>query len=189
MTYYRISLAQIDYGDSFQFLQGMTFGTQSCDVVFTWDDTIQEQYNEYNTSVVIAAENDPLIDTDGKLNRSYNYLDYYLSIDKNHIKEWLLNPPAEFPTSLKGVSIDTQETMVAERILLCENISQILSQYDDILQWYLTITYKGETFQGKLLPGAIFRNNENTFTLEVISDRAKVGRNDLAYVTFRIGIE
>lgn len=189
MRYYDINLAQIDYGEDTEFLQGMDAGTQSCNVLFSWDNTLQEQYDEYVTASRISAESDPLVNTEGGYITSYDYISFYLNIDEENIQGWILSNPSLFPTSLKGLSIEQQVVVIQERINMCKEINTIISQYNDMLYWYLTITHKGETIQGKLLPGAIYTNIDGSFSLEIRTDRSSIGRNDLAYVTFRIGIE
>lgn len=188
MTYYDVDLSQIDSGDATEFLQGIDVGSKSCNVTFSWDNTIQEQYNAYINTLKVSVSSDPIISTDGTINRDYSYIDYYLSIDKNNIQDWILQN-TELPSSLRGLTIIEQINTVQERITLCETLNTILEQYKIMLTWYISIVFEGEQIQGTVIPGGIYTNKEGTFSLEVRSDRESIGQSDLPYVVFRIGVD
>lgn len=188
MNYYIASLESLDIGDTVEFLQDIDVSTKACSVVFSWPTVIQEQYDEYSQNMSLLAASDPLVQVHGDRSpvRNYDYIEYYLSI--KNIRDWLLEA-TELPSSILGKPFEEQVSIVQERINTCEAVRDILFQYSCMLLWNITITFEGETIQGVLIPGGIYQNKEGTFSLEVQCDKAGIGKGDIPFVTFRIGVE
>lgn len=183
MTYYDLSLSDVTISDIFTV--PIAAGGSALSIEFMWDTTAQEQYEEYKSSIEIASRSDPLI-YPTEMIRDYDYVGYYISIPAD-VEAWLRTGPV-LPSSLQGLTVEEQVTLINDRKDLCRELHDTLNLYKDMLVWNMTISYNNDVLQGKVYPGSIITSSDGSLELEIIAEKEYINRDDLPLVTLGIGV-
>lgn len=174
MTYYDISL--VNTQPSNRFSVSLSAGTVTLNCVFEWFEEIQEEYDNYIDLCSHMAETDPI-----NGNRTYDYLQYYLSI--TDIETWL-EEQEYLPQSLTGMTTEDQINEIQSRIDTCTRLQEYINTYNELLVWNITVD---DTYILRLIPGCIYTLDDGTL-IRVDCDKESIGYDDLACVTLHIGV-
>lgn len=184
ITYYY----QLQDIPSEHFIKHVSAGSRTITFEFQWAFTAEEQLNDIYRVFTERSMNDPLVINNNTLDREYDYYTYYMDLVNKDLNTWLDTNPI-LPRSLMNLTKTRQVNVLNTRIAEVRQLQPIISQYLEILRWQCVVTSTGtEKTISVVEPGGWFRNGNNVYSFRFVSDKERIGKEDLSSVYIEIEV-
>lgn len=162
-------------------------GNRTITFNFQWAIASEEQCNMVMKHLVKRADTDPL-SVQGNMDRTYNWLGYYVSLADKDLNEWLDTNPS-IPFSIKSLPRNRQIQILQYRIQEALSIAAIVDQYVEVMRWQVSVVSADTDPTSCFVElGGWNRNQDNHYAFRFLSGRQYIGREDLneLYIEFEV---
>lgn len=168
--------------------KSISVGSRTITFDFQWAIASEEQCNMVLRYLVKRAESDPLV-VGKNIDRTYNWLEYYVRLSEEDLNAYLDNPGARIPFAIKGLPRNRQIQILSYRIQEALSILSIVDQYVEVMRWQVTVSTADTDPTACFVElGGWNRNQDNHFAFRFLSGLPYIGKDNLneLYVEFEV---